>query len=172
MINDVQKIEETILKWLDQVLATELKLSAADSDYDLDYLTQKTAQCAVALEKIANIQAKLTRVFLAIVKISHQTTVKYKLFSLQVGRDGIPLSKVQEDHLAKLFDEKGIWEYLTKVARETGKAASDRQQLMRKLDSSLRLQQKLYESKVAAGLTLPPTFPGKPPTDEVALPDV
>ena len=160
VITDKDKIETTLLTWLDEVLETELGISDQDSEYDLIYITQKAAQCAKALETVANVQAKLTRVGLAVTRAAHKAGVAARLYASGVGQDGVPPTEGEQKHLLEMADAKDTWVYLEKVARETSKAAGDRMQLMRRLDSGLRLQHKLLEARVAAGATPAPGFTG------------
>lgn len=152
-------VEERCNMALHETISMELGVSENEEDYSLQYIAEKLAQCSSFLEKLSNLQLSLTRMGLEVVK---------KTFAVKgLRRVQESTLKSSDEYVSTPRDQKSAWvttqlslilsveescTYATRMVSEVRDAVSDRMQLMKRLDSDIRLQQKILETKVVMGL--------------------
>lgn len=172
---DPPGIETYILEALDQALAMELGLSEDDSDYDLNFITQKLAQVSVYQEKLSDMMLRLTRVHLEVNRVAttKASALNFKQYSIKGTPEYSTVPRAERSEWLsnqletdRLASER--WTILRTAVSSVKDAVAERASTMKRLDSDLRLQTRLLEARVAAGASSPYSFPGNG-TDEVDL---
>lgn len=127
---------------LDEAIALSVGLSDDESVYDLIYIGQRLAQCSSYMEKLSDMQLKLTKLTVQVLE---------KLFA---GRGMLRCAEVQSTgpaDRALLEQSVLIWESTARVVKEVKEAVESKAAMVKRLDSDIRLHQKLLEAKIAAG---------------------
>lgn len=139
------KVLAQLADLLDATMKMELTMSENEVDYDIVYICQKLAKCSVFLERLSDAHLKVIQISVG---------VKNKLYRLQgqlrMAKVGAVMTGDTEI-VPALEKDTETWNYVIKVVNEVKVAVKDRAQLMKRLDSDIRLHQKLLEDKVRAG---------------------
>jgi len=162
----VDKLNKEVLDRLDDALNCELGMSEDDSDYDLNFISQKLAKCSSYMERLSHIQMQLTKISIGANRTARDDTALLKLKEVDLKASGeydniTPRgmkSKWVQDQLSALRKETQDWMNLARAVSEVKDAVGERAGTMKRLDSDLRLHCKLYEAKVAAGATSSVSF--------------
>lgn len=170
-----EQVENQLLALLDQAMAMQVGLSDDDSEYDLNYISDKLKRVSVYQERLSDIMMKLTRISLEVTKVSRSTQglVNIKLRELKATDDyrDTPLNEKAlwtANQLGDTEKEAEAWRVLSKMVSEVKEAVAERAGTMKRLDSDIRLHTKIYEAKVAAGATSPASYTGTS-TEEVDI---
>lgn len=161
MLNVVStdQVLEMAGKILDVTMMMELQLSENEVDYDLPYICQKLAQCSVFMERLSDAHMKLTQISVG---------TKNKLYRaqglLKIGKKDAEMNGDYEK-LMKLEVDVAEWNHARRMVEEVRDAVKDRAQLMKRLDSDIRLHQRLLEDKVKAGASTGIGYQGKTADD-------
>lgn len=152
---------------MDDAMALSLGLSEDDSVYDLTFISKKLAICATYQERLSDIMMKLTMRSIEVHRVSsgQRRLLEMKERELKEGVEYAALAREEKGpwlgkNLQERRDEAERWNTLKRVVLEVKEAVSERAQMMKRLDSDLRLHSKLYEAKVAAGATSRRSFTG------------
>ena len=167
MLQKLKGVEKVVMRMLQDAQDMELSLSEQDSDYGIEYISQKLAMCSVFTERLASLDIKLVRIQLYVTtsfnkKKWYVTCRESELKSLKEYQDlsrdtKTPwiFSKMRSD-----MDELEAWKHTSLVVSTVRDVILSRIQVLKRLDSDIRLHQKLLDIKVAAGLVVPKTFTG------------
>lgn len=152
------ELEQRVLQLFENAIGMELRLSEDDSDYKLTFITQKLAQVSTYIEKLSDIQMQLTRIALEVTRAAqaHKKRLQAQERTLKGSDEYAQTSREQKslwlhEQLQGLQDTADEWTSLATVVSEVRQAVSDRAQTMKRLDSDIRLQAKMYEQKLSAG---------------------
>lgn len=167
-----QELEIEVLSLFDQASDLRPVMSEEDSAYDLVYISEKLAKCSSFMEKLSDIQIKLTKIALGATRANHNGSylLKLKIEELKASEEceALPRSKRNywlQQKTVQAKEELNDWNHLNRLVSEVREAVSDRVQMMKRLDSDVRLHQKLLEAKVAAGATSPNSYTGSSERD-------
>lgn len=159
---------------LDEVSVLALHLSEDDSAYGLVYIGEKLTLCSAYLEQIGDVSMSVSKIALEIAK---QLSSKRSLLALKerefksepvyVGGDRNDRVVWLQKKLQVFRIELEEWELTHLYLSEIRGAINDRIQLFKRLDSDIRLQHKLLESKVLAGVMPPDGTRGKGSTSGI-----
>lgn len=149
---------------LDRAMGMNLGLSEDDSVYGLTYIGQKLTQCAAGMEVLGDMSIRLSKISLEVTravsgKRSHLLTKERQYRSDPKYLEGDRNEKTGwlQGKLEVFRIELEDWELTHQFLAEIRGAVNERIQLFKRLDSDIRLQHKLLEAKVAAGVV--GTFP-------------
>lgn len=156
----VHLTDELVRGFLDEAISLKLNLSGDEEVYDLQYIGDRLAQCSMCMEKLSEIQLGLTRISLEVIKKSSAAEAYVRRLEERLRGsleyDELPRDKKAawlQDKLNVARDNSGSFSYLRRVVSEVRGAVADKIQMFRRLDSDVRLHQKLLEAKVAVGAT-------------------
>lgn len=135
-----QEVETRALALFELTLAVEVNLSADDTQYDLQYISEKLTKCASAMESVGDLQMKLAQLELATIRV----TALAKATAQGMKHDESEAS----DSLRKQVRE---WDTSEQIVKKVRESMDGKMQLIRRLDSDVRQHQKMLELKVAAG---------------------
>lgn len=137
----------------------KLDLSADDGDYDLSYISRKLASCSAFVEQLSSISFELTKYALEIAKQVHswKGLVSLKERSFKEGDLYQDSPREKKTLLLERFmesDQKELDEWVLNqlFLKEIRLSIAERIQSLKRLDSDLRLQQKLLEVRVSSGV--------------------
>lgn len=159
-----------------EVEAYRLDLSDDESDYDLIYIGQRLAKCSASMEQIGHKLMALVRWGMELRK--YQAASKRKLQdtleTLKGSDDLVCIPKAERSDWLKKQSEPQqrdleAWTELLELLETVSEAARDKMQLMKRLDSDIRLHQKLLEAKIAVGAMAPQQFGGSKVGGEIKL---
>lgn len=162
-----EQIEERILTILDEALNMRLELDEDESVYNITYISNKVAKCARFQERLSDMTMELTKIQIPLSQLiaGEHARLRRKTEELKASAEyeNEPRSNKTawlSNQLEADRDTEIRWSALKTAVSQVKEAVVDRASTMKRLDSDLRLQSKLYEQKVAAGATPPPTFNG------------
>lgn len=147
---------------LDLALSMRLGLTADDAAYDVPFISQKIAVCSKFQEDLADAMARLARINIEVHRVEASLRGLLPLKELQfkgtsqyeqMDRDKKSLwltTTLEPDRL-----ELERWNGLKRAVSEVQRAVNEKAQTMKRLDSDLRLQAKLFETRYGAGATSP-----------------
>lgn len=169
------QLEKTVLGYLDDAMGMRLGLTEDDSDYDLSFICTKLALCSTYLERLSDIQLKLSKITIEVTRTAAETQSLYRLKEVEVKASDSYRNQSRDQKtswlMAKLKGERETadqWSTIKKVVSEIKDAVGERALMMKRLDSDIRLHSKLYDARVAAGATSPNSYTGSN-TDEIDL---
>jgi hypothetical protein len=144
--------------YLDEIISMEVGISDEAEDYDLLYISSKLALCAKSQERLSEIQLHLTKISIGVSRTSSDISVvlKAKERALKADPSYVSNSREERGHWLDLQlgvekKEDLIWQDIKRTVSTIREVLGDRVQTIRRLDSDLRLHQKLFEAKVASG---------------------
>lgn len=162
-----EEIEARILQILDEATDMRLDLDEDESVYNLTYISNRIAKCARFQERLSDLSLELTRIQLPLTQLAAQATnrTRLKLDELKASDDYANEPRASKtawlsNQMESQREEEQKWSTLKTAVSQVKEAVVDRASTMKRLDSDLRLQSRLYEQKVAAGATPPPTYNG------------
>lgn len=166
-----EQIEESCLALMRDATAMRLDLSSDDAQYGINYISSKLALCSSYLERLSDIEMKLIQTKL---QVSNRVSAYKGL--LDIAEREV---RGSDEYVNQSRDVKGQWlaekvktqrkdledwMYVNRVVCEVREAVVGRIQNMKRLDSDIRLHQKLLELKIAAGATSPSSYTGSKAT--------
>lgn len=166
-----QAIEDQAMALMKDAVEMVLGLSPDDSQYGIHYISSKLALCGSYLERLSDIEMKLIQMKLAV--SSRVANVKGLLdITERELKSKDEYQALQRDLKAQWVAERAKdqrkdledWMYVNRVVCEVREAVVGRIQNMKRLDSDIRLHQKLLEAKVASGATSPGSYTGSKAT--------
>lgn len=152
------EIRDLCMVEMDKAISIELRLSEDDSQYNLQYIGDKLTKCSSYMETLSDISMALARISLEVTRQSSEKksllTSKERTFKcdpkyLLGDRDtktGWLQGKVEVFRI-----EYEDWDLTHSFLVEIRGAVNDRIQLFKRLDSDIRLQHKLLETKILSG---------------------
>lgn len=158
-LNPAEQIEAEALSLMEAAGRLTIQLSENEEDYDLRYLATQLAKCSSYGERLAAMLARLTQMKIVVLREVDRATNALEIREAEVQLDPKtddvkPMAK-RDAHIRLRTlgprEEKRIWKGLDAVLREVREDVSRRAELIRRLDSDLRLHQKLIEAKITAG---------------------
>lgn len=162
-------IEEKVVGLLEDATAMKLDLSEDDAAYGLAYITKKLALCSTYLERLSDIEMKLVQIKLAVSKqvANYRGLAKIQEDELKASDEYADVARdARSNWLQKKLElvrqASDDWSNLNKVVCVVREAVASRAQDMKRLNSDVRLHQKLLEARVAGagGATSPNSFTG------------
>jgi len=169
---NLDDLELRILQLLDDATSMQVGLTDDDSEYDLNFISDKLKKVSVYQERLSDILMKLTRMSLEIKKRSTTcrslSLLKEKELKASDGyqeQERSARSYWVENQLSDLRQEAERWEILARMVSEVKEAVAERAGTMKRLDSDIRLHTKIYEARVAAGATSPASYTGHSTTE-------
>jgi len=166
---EISEIETQIMSLLDEAAAMKLELSEDDAQYNLMFVREKVAKCSSYQEKISDVMMKLTRVSIEVQKVAQgkKLGLLYETNSLKESKEYKEMPRNEKTswlnvQLAEAHEETESWTALKRVVSEVKEAIGERANLLKRLDSDLRLHTKLLElvKEEGLGASLPSGFPG------------
>lgn len=161
------EIETEIMALLDLATGMKVGLSEDDSDYDLNFISEKLAKISVYQERLSDIQMQLTRYTMEIRRVGSQKASLHRLKERELkGSDEYEqLSRSEKSlwlgtQLEEFREAAEEWKMLGTLVSEVKEAVGERAGTIKRLDSDIRLHTKIYEAKVAAGATSPTSYKG------------
>lgn len=166
------EIEAELFKLLEDATSMQVGLADDDSEYDLNYISDKLKKISVYQERLSDIQMKLTRMSLEVIKMARATQGVLNLRERELKatdeyRD-TPLNEKAlwtANRLGEVGKEAETWRALSKMVSEIKDAVAERAGTMKRLDSDIRLHTRIYEARVAAGATSPASYTGHSTTE-------
>jgi len=162
-----EAIEAQLMGLLDDATAMEVRMSEDDSHYDLNFISAKLALVSTYLERLSDIQMKLTRHSLEIIRVAraNKALLAMKEKELKASDEYAETPVHQKgfwlaNQLQDLTQASENWQGLVFVVSEIKTVVNERAGTMKRLDSDIRLHSRLYEQKVAAGATSPASYTG------------
>lgn len=162
---------------LDDALNLQLGLSEDDSIYTVSYIQEKVTRVSVYQERLSDIQTKLSKMHLEILRVGGQLrSLKNTKERRLKGSD----EYADQDRSVKTLwlvnqlehetEQAEAWEFARKVVSEVREAVAERLSTMKRLDSSIRLQSRILETKHTMGLgaSSPSSYTGNR-TDEMDI---
>lgn len=137
-----QEVEVKALSLFELTLAVEVNLSADDTQYDLQYISEKLTKCASAMETVGDHQMKLAQLELATIR----TAALARSAAQGMKHDESDASDAKRKEVRE-------WDTAEQVVKKVRESMDGKMQLIRRLDSDVRQHQKMLELKVAAGAT-------------------
>lgn len=167
------ELERLVLQYLSDATDLKLSLDPDEGAYHLAYVSKKITECAVAMEKLSDMQMQLTKISLEVTKFVQDARflLRKELAFLQAGPDYQQMPAAQragwlQSKTELREKEVDSLNYLTRVVSEVRGAISDRIQTMKRLDSDVRLHQKLLEGGgLGSNATSASAFTGSKKTD-------
>lgn len=161
---ELQEPAQRAVQVLDDVMSMEVSLSQKEEDYDFRYIGSKLAVISYYMELLSDKGVMLARDLLTLKQrtVRLRSSLRVRTRELKASPHYVDAPRAEktdwlegklEETTSKLEFYQGIQEVLSEVKQ----VVADRVQLMRRLDSTLRLQQKLLEARV--GLQDPAQFP-------------
>lgn len=145
----------------------KLDLSEDESVYNLTYIANKVAKCARYQERLSDMVMELTKIQIPLTQLlaDAHASLRRKTEELKSSEEYENQARSDKtnwlsNQLEADRDTEIKWSALKTAVSQVKEAVVDRASTMKRLDSDLRLQSKLYEQKVAAGAAPPPTFRG------------
>ena len=150
-IVDVQKyLYGLILKALD----LEVRLEEDEAVYDLHYIARKLAQVSSYSEQLSDLCLQLTRYNLQVIQCTKSARLLIKTWQARLANSDayhqVPSGgktawmTMQLEPYNRLL---GAWEVVEKSVHEVKTALADRAQMLKRLDSDLRLHQRIVEAR-------------------------
>lgn len=159
-MNRPRELQDMAESLLDAALSKEIKLSEDDSVYDFDYIRQKLAKLSEAMEWLSDRSIELTKISLEVSRQKSEYNTLLRITTLEYKHSPVyeALSRSErpdwlESKLQDVLKSGEEWSLTAKFLDEVRGVLGDRVQLMKRLDSDLRLQQKLIDVGVYAGAT-------------------
>jgi hypothetical protein len=152
-------IEAEALELMDAAAALTIKLSENEEDYDLPYLAAQLAKCSSYGERLADMLARLTQVKIEVLREVDRATNALEIAEAEAEVRAAPgeirpaSRRTAAIRLAvrEEVDAKRAWKGVDATLREVREDVSRRAEMIRRLDSDLRLHQKIIEAKITAG---------------------
>lgn len=164
-------LEEKVMALLEDAANMNLNLSDDDSDYGIAYIAKKLALCGTYMERLSDIEMKLVKIKLAVSKqlASMRVLLRIQEDERKASAEYVEVAREARSHwlqtsLQELRQANEDWTYLNRVVCDVREAVVRRIQDVKRLDSDIRLHQKLLEAKVAAGATSPGSYTGSKAT--------
>lgn len=141
------------------VLKMEVGVSGEAEDYTLDYIAQKLARTTQFMERLSYISTSLAQQGIRVVEGVKGAKALLKLKTsefMECGSYRDHKNKGQgkiwlEAQLAPFHVEASRWETLEKAINQVTNAVAEKTQTLRRIDSALRLQEKILEHKKTSG---------------------
>lgn len=137
---------------LEEASSIKIDISAEGAAYHRQYISDKVAKISSSLERLNELLMNLTKVSLQARRIQqhYAEIVKFKKINAKVSAEYAECprdyrEKLLSDLLAGDEKELDIWESLYYYITEVKTAIADKAATIRRIDSDLRLQQKLLE---------------------------
>ncbi len=154
-----EQIEAEALALMAAAGELTIQLSENEADYDLPYLASQLAKCSSYGERLAEMLAALTQMKIEVLREVDRATnaLEIKEAEAETGvlfENHKPVSKRNAAirlHVREEIDAKRAWKGLDATLREVREDVSRRAEMIRRLDSDLRLHQKIIEAKITAG---------------------
>lgn len=170
------KIQQKALSYLDDAESMSVGFKGTEEVvYDLQFITDKLKKVSIFQERLSDLQLKLTRAQIELQQLfsttkSHLTMKEREFKESDEYKEESRESKTTwlGNQLQSIVDQHEQVKTTLSMVSEVKKAVSDRAQMMKRLDSDLRLHSKLFEAGVIAGATSPSSYTGDQ-TDEVEL---
>lgn len=157
--NRVEQIETEALALMTAAGELTIDLSENEEDYDLPYIAAQLAKCSSYGERLADMLAALTQVKIEVLREADRA-----MNALEIAEAEAEISEIYADYkpaskraahirlaVRTEVDEKRAWKGLDATLREVREDVSRRAEMIRRLDSDLRLHQKIIEAKITAG---------------------
>lgn len=146
--------------YLDEALNWEIRLSEDDSIYDLDYIREKLAKISNVSELLSDRQMSATKIHLEVVRQASVAKTRAEMAdaNLRESDSYIGLSREGKTpwitkQMAVYRDNEASWALTLQFSREIRGQLTERIQMLRRLDSDLRLHQGLIEVGHKVGAT-------------------
>ena len=164
---DAHSLYEVALRLLDQATAMKLRLRAGDVDYDINFIQTKLGVAGVYMERLSDIQMKLTRMSIDTHKMierakfaCHQRDAQLKLSTSYQTLKRTEKGPWLQQQLVRERGELDSWISLSRALTQVCEAVTARAQTMNRIDSQLRTHAKLFEHGVRAGATSATAYTG------------
>jgi len=148
-------IQERLLSILDGVLAKKVDLAQEENAYDISYLRTKLVTLSTMQESLSDTSLQLTQQHLNVLQASTNAAALRRLreATLKESQQYVDLPRGEktawlEKEMAVYRDKDEAWRQTLVVSDEVRNAVAERTQTMKRLDSALRLHQKLLEDGV------------------------
>lgn len=159
---EAEQIRKQAEDCLNRAIELRLDLSADEVMYQYDYITDKLAKVASMQETLSDMSLGLTNLSLMVTQKASNlrglNQLKEAQFKASEEYQALARDKRKgwiDVQLEVLRDEERDWTLTRVFLTEIRKAVDDRIQTMRRLDSDLRLQEKVLEAKIRSGAGSP-----------------
>lgn len=164
---DAASLLQIALRLLDDAEAMRLRLRKDDAAYDINFIRTKLGIAGVYMERLCDIQMKLTRMSIDTNTMIERTKSNYHQRDAEL-KMSVPYQKLPRtekgpwlaQQLAQERSELDSWIHLSRSLAEVREAVSSKAQTMNRLDSQLRAHAKLFEHGVRAGATSATAYTG------------
>lgn len=169
------EVEAQLLSYLDDAATLQVGMAEDDSQYTLNFISEKLALASLYQERLGDLGMKIARLSIEVRRASGAAQsllkLKHRQFKGSVDYQDLPRDEKSlwlEDQLSDYQEDHEGWKLLQSMVSEVKEAVADQANVVKRIDSDLRLHSKLYEQKVAAGATSPDSYTGNN-TDEIEI---
>ena len=152
-----EQVEASALEIMAAAGELTIGLSESEEDYDLPYLAAQLAKCSSYGERLADMLAYLTKAKIQVLRELDRATNALEIAAAEdeINYMDFKPASVRAAHIRlairEQVDDKRGWKSADTVLREVREDVSRRAEMVRRLDSDLRLHQKIIEAKITAG---------------------
>lgn len=163
----LEKNKQKLSNTLDRVLEMEVGISDNSEDYTLEYIAAKLALVTAYSEKLSTYSTLLASHSLAVINGARSAKSYVKIRTAQImlspeyqAKSGSRQKAWLEVKIAPLTISATNWEIFEKSLNVVQDAIAEKMTTFRKIDSSLRLQTRIYEDQHGMGYGVP-AVPGE-----------
>lgn len=153
-----EAVEAQAVEILERASELVLGLSVDESDYDLDYLTERLAKCSSYQERLVEMATRLTLLEIPVLRVISSEEVEVDAYAAELMESetyrGLAASERARWVKGKIAGRRraySAWKSTKQALYEVKKAVSRRVETMRRLDSDLRLHAGILEAKLGHG---------------------
>lgn len=134
-----------------------LGLSEQEADYDLSYLQGKLAKCSAFQERLAEMVTRITQLQVPVLQMRDAAEAQVEAAEAEVidaGLKDVPASLRVRYVKGKTAEPRSVfqqWSTTAEVLRAAKRAIEQRADTMKRLDSDIRLHERILEAKIGVG---------------------
>lgn len=151
-LKQAAEVRDRLEGYLDAALLQRIGLSEEESVYDIPYIKEKLAKISNISEALSDSQMMATKIHLSVVVQQGEARSRLRLAEEDRRDSGMYKELSREEktpwiskELAVYRDNEESWSLTLAFSTEVRKQLTDRIQMLRRLDSDLRLHQNLLD---------------------------
>lgn len=154
----IEEIQKHALELMEAAGVLTIQLSENEEDYDLRYLQTQLAKCSSYGERLADMMARMAQLKVLVLQGESRASNLFEDAQLEAeistSENLKPVARrnaIVKRHSLEEKREFQRWKILELVVREARDEVCRRSDIVKRLDSDLRLHEKILAAKITAG---------------------
>jgi len=165
-LEELRELDKQLKADMAEAVAMNLALPPEASAYDLEFINEKLAKVGSYMSTLSNMLARHSVINLEVaeveVNLKNLPREKERELKASPDYDSLPLNQKAnwiDRELKSVREENAFWFTLSRTVSEVRRTVLGRMDDMKRLESTIRLQSKILEARVASGATSNIRFP-------------